>query len=456
MNELVSKVVPKGERTALIATATAAAIRKTPVPFRGTYAEAPVISLPIAVPVYRADNGRLGALETGYVREHDLASTHFQDKQEEPETQNILHGFLSALAERPDGPIKQELSRIATQTEPLLVTVDGVVINGNRRLAAMRDLLATDAGRYASFQSVEVAVLPAEATPADIEMIEAILQMAPETKLAYGWIDRRLKLRFQLDVLELPAADIVEHYRLSDASQIERELTELKLAEEYLNDFLRTPQAYAAIDWAEEPFEQLAQRLEFYAEPTNRAVFQLVGFCLIQAATTDEKLRPLRTFPFVPPQPGYLQNLLQHRLGSELNLWPARSDEQSFDALKTDDRLKLIEVLGAGEHVAERASVILKIVNDIIDEFKSAPNPQFIVQRLRQITRMATRIDLRQLTPTQREQIAQELQRIAGLFTIAAEDQQPPASRGILANVAQSLEKTGKSILRDIRGTQPK
>ena len=457
MNETVLKFVPLSERTALIASAAAASTRKTPVPFRSTYAQAPVISLAITVPVYRAGNGRLGALETGYVRQHDLPPTYFQDKHEEPAIQNILHGFLSALAERPEGPIKQELSRIATQIEPLLVSVDGVVINGNRRLAAMRDLLATDAERYASFSSVDVAVLPAEATPADIEMIEAILQMAPETKLAYGWIDRRLKLRFQRDVLELPAADIVENYRLSDASQIEREVNELKLAEEYLSDFLRTPDAYAAIEWAEEPFEQLTQRLESYVDPTVCAVVQLVGFCLIAAAAGNEELRPLRTFPFVPPQPGYLQNLLQHRLGSELNLWPVRSDETSFDAPKTNDRLKLIEALSASEHAAERASLILKITTDIVDEFKSAPNPQFIVQRLRQITRMAAHIDLRQLTANQREQIAQELQRIAGLFAIAAAgQQQSTSSGGILVNVAQSLEKTGKSILRDIRGKQPK
>ncbi len=423
MDETILKVVPVSERTQLIASAAAAATRKTPVPFRSTYAQAPVISLPIAVPVYRAGNGRLGALEMAYVRQHDLAPTYFQDQQDEAATQNILHGFLSALAERPEGPIKQELARIATQIEPLVVSVDGVVINGNRRLAAMRDLLAADAERYASFGSVEVAVLPAEATPADIEMIEAILQMAPETKLAYGWIDRRLKLRFQRDVLELPAADIVEHYRLSDASQIERELAQLKLAEEYLSDFLDTPHAYAAIAWAEEPFEQLTQRLESYADPTIRIVFQLAGFCLIAAATANEKLRPLRTFPFIPAQPGYLQNLLQHRLGNELNLWPARRDEESFDALKIDDRRKLIEALGASEHAAERASLILKLVTDIVDEFNSAPNPQFIVQRLRQITRMATRIDLGQLSPGQRQQIGLELQRIMGLFAISADEQ---------------------------------
>ncbi len=458
MNEPVSQVVPASERTTLIATAIAAATRKTRVPFRNAYTEVPVVSLPISVPVYRVDNGRLGALEKSYVREHDLAPAYFQDKREELQVQSVLHGFLSALAERSEGPIRQELSRIGTQIEPLLVTVEGVVINGNRRLAAMRDLLVQDAARYAAFQSVEVAVLPAEATPADIELIEAVLQMAPETKLAYGWIDRRLKLRFQRDVLELPVADIVENYRLSDAGQIERELAELALAEDYLRDFLRTPHVYAAIDWAEEPFSKLAQRLETYSDPTIRAVFRCMGFCLIAAATGDEKLRPIRVFPFVNPHPAYLQNVLQHRLGSELDLWPARSDEESFDALKADDRLKLTEALGASEQAGERASLILKIVDDIIEEFKDGPNPQFVVQRLRQITRMVTRIDVQKLTLAQRNQIARELQRITGLLAIGGEGRQKPAAArgGVLVNVAQSLEQTGKSILRDIRRARQK
>jgi hypothetical protein len=47
-----------------------------------------------------------------------------------------------------------ELEREARQVEPLLVTAEGLVVNGNRRLAAMRALQLRDPVRYAGFAEV--------------------------------------------------------------------------------------------------------------------------------------------------------------------------------------------------------------------------------------------------------------------------------------------------------------
>jgi hypothetical protein len=122
-------------------------------------------------------------------------------------------------ARDPQGPILQELERLAVQTEPLLMDAEGVVVNGNRRLAAMRWLLAVDAQRYSRFEQPMAAVLPPEVERADLEFIEAALQMAPETKLAYSWLDRRLKLREQREQLGLADAWIVEAFRMDEPEQ---------------------------------------------------------------------------------------------------------------------------------------------------------------------------------------------------------------------------------------------
>jgi hypothetical protein len=147
--------------------------------------------------------------------------------QETPAVQEVLHGLLLRKAEDRAGPIFAELQRLGQQTEPLLALFDGLVVNGNRRLAAMRELLRRDPRRYAPFAEVAVAVLPEGTAPDEVEYVEAALQMAPETKLGYGWLDRRLKLRRQRDVLGLPTQQIMEAYRIDDAGQILRELGEL-------------------------------------------------------------------------------------------------------------------------------------------------------------------------------------------------------------------------------------
>jgi len=451
-------LMPPDKRAAAIAKAVRATKRSVNVPFRDKYVPVPVVSVPIGLPVYRADNGRLAALEANYVSRHGVDADYFLDNQDTPEAQAILHGFLSALAERSEGPIKDALARAGQQIEPLLVTVEGVVVNGNRRLAAMRDLLAANAKTFAGFETCEVAILPADATRADIEFIEAELQLAPETKLAYGWIDRRLKLRHQRDVLGLPSADIVRHYHLHSAESIETELGELELAEGYLRDFLKTSHDYDRVDWAEEPFVQLRRRLERFRNRDIARIVKLIGFHLIKAAAADEGLRPIKLFPIAEHQAPFPQGMLLNRLGGELGLWPPRSDEDSVRMPAEPDLAKLREALSEGEKDDGKSALVTKTIRDVAVEYESYPSAQIVVQRLRQVMRLATRIEPRSLTRKQRGEIVAELHRIRGVFDIGddGDNAEVADNGGVLVNVAHSLEDAGKSILREMRKTREK
>jgi hypothetical protein len=75
----------------------------------------------------------------------------------------------------PKGPIYAELERHALQTDPLLIQENGVVLNGNRRLAAMRDLLSREGENCKQFTHVRVAVLRENISNNEIEFIEAVL-----------------------------------------------------------------------------------------------------------------------------------------------------------------------------------------------------------------------------------------------------------------------------------------
>lgn len=85
--------------------------------------------------------------------------------------------------------LKQDL-RERGQQDPAIITADGVLINGNRRTAALRSLFTDDdfpVARYA-----KCLVLPADATPAELVDLETELQIARDFKQGYAWINEAL------------------------------------------------------------------------------------------------------------------------------------------------------------------------------------------------------------------------------------------------------------------------
>ncbi|MBT2365395.1 hypothetical protein J7E88_08680 [Streptomyces sp. ISL-10] len=76
------------------------------------------------------------------------------------------------------------------QQEPAIVTGDGVLINGNRRSAAMRSLFVDEDVRSARY--VKCLVLPADATAAELVDLETELQVAKDFKQDYSWINEAL------------------------------------------------------------------------------------------------------------------------------------------------------------------------------------------------------------------------------------------------------------------------
>ena len=128
------------------------------------------------------------------------------------------------------------------QTMPLLVTAWGVVVNGNRRLAAMRELSLSDA----RFYYVDMMVLPEDATEDEIVDIELSLQMAPETKLPYGWTNDALAIE-SLEARGMKKARIIDKMRISEAEYDER-LGSLAQGRLFLSDFVEEPERFELIE----------------------------------------------------------------------------------------------------------------------------------------------------------------------------------------------------------------
>lgn len=426
------------ERRAAIAAAPARS--RQFVPIGDGYREVPVVAVDQRELVYRVGNGRILTELEEHVARHGGSVAALQADQASAATQALLHQLLVAKASDPTGPVLQELARTGQQTEPLLITADGVLVNGNRRLAAMRELLARDGARYAGFGEVMAGVLPADIEERDIEFIEASLQMAPEVKLAYGWINRRMKLRHQHEALGLSAAAIAEAYRMESPDQVARELAELRLAERYLAA-RRGALEYSSIGEVERLFTGLNAQLEELS-PELRAIWEAAGFAMIDGRTAVEG--PMdRFFPFAPPVPPTLPVWTLRRMAEEDGLVPladgrramARNAELPADAFAPLER-KFADIGRARENAASLFGLMEQLRAEYAEE--RAPHAALrLVTRARAAlaTVEAGRMTQRQLRQLRSEMVAME----ASVAALLGEEPVIPATEPHAPTLMQRL-----------------
>lgn len=105
------------------------------------------------------------------------------------EAQQSTYILLSQI--RDFNELKEDL-RKRGQVDLAVVTADGVLINGNRRAAALRTLWQKN--RYDRARYIRCMVLPEDATPEEILDLETELQVAKEFREKYTWVNEALMI----------------------------------------------------------------------------------------------------------------------------------------------------------------------------------------------------------------------------------------------------------------------
>ncbi len=163
--------------------------RNETIPYRGEPTLFPVVKINSRVPLLNHDNSRLSAQLKGHPKAHVVQSDPFS-----AEAQDILADLLRKTEKF--AALKGELETLGQQ-HPGIITSDGVLINGNTRLVATRDL--GDDGFL-------VAVLPESATSEDFLNIEMDLQVRKLTHQDYTFtnelllIDRYMQAHTEKDL----------------------------------------------------------------------------------------------------------------------------------------------------------------------------------------------------------------------------------------------------------------
>ncbi|MEI9886320.1 MAG: hypothetical protein WDN08_07415 [Rhizomicrobium sp.] len=257
-------VRPQHEREALIKTLREHSTerQKNFDVYESQPVELELITLPIDVPIYRMSNGRTQTEQIAYLKDKGgLAADFFAAGEENESAQRAQHKILWNFADEERGvtPITDVL-KAEHQREPILVTPRGMVVNGNRRLAAMRELFAADSpSKFPQFANIACAVLP-PLTPNQIMEIEVRLQMRPETRLSYGWVNECLMIQRLLNSGkdEKQVAPLMRQ----KPKDILAALAALNEADIYLRDWLHAPGDYRRVKDDEQFFYDFPTRLK--------------------------------------------------------------------------------------------------------------------------------------------------------------------------------------------------
>lgn len=240
--------------------------------FRNRRNELPLIQVPIDLPIYRMENFRTFTDQRDYIAAESKGTDYFSAGQESEEAQQAQHQLLYRLALKGKAdsivPVAAVLE-VEGQREPLLITAGGVVVNGNRRLAALRELYA-QGSKFSHFSHIDVLVLPQDATAEEIVDVEANLQAVPETKLDYDWIGEA-QLINRLVGLGRTHKEVADQLRRKE-KDIKYAIQTLAEADLYLKEAPGSEGSYSEIrEDAEQLFGDLPKLLDGKSEQMKEA-----------------------------------------------------------------------------------------------------------------------------------------------------------------------------------------
>lgn len=238
-----------------------------PVPFRDHPRPLVKIEVPIEFPLYNIRSGRTHRAQSQYIAEQKLSDDFFADP-EDPAVQKAQEQLLLQMVALKG--LDKDLAE-KKQKNPLVLTFDGFVLDGNRRLAALR--------RDGEAAYAAAVVLPDDATVTEIYETELELQMARETKAEYNWIDKALHVEYGLKQsmsTKSPqdAIRAVARHMNVDVGEIEGIVKRLSLVNLYL-EWLGSPGKYHEIPeqaggTMEQAFRELDTRLSAKPLPNDQ------------------------------------------------------------------------------------------------------------------------------------------------------------------------------------------
>lgn len=220
-----------------IAEHNAAYIGDRPLILAGEKKSINAYRLPIVLLRYNVSNGRFALEKMEWEQKHGRTL----DSQV-PEDALEIRKLLLALNPTDTISLHDDLLKYG-QLDPGVITYDGAVINGNRRMAVMEDMFERDGDPR--FEYLDVMRLPGAVDLKDLWRLEAGLQLSQEQRVNYGPVNELLKIRDGLNA-GLNAVTIANSLYGWTVKTVRQSVELLELIDEFL-DLIDRPGDYVLI-----------------------------------------------------------------------------------------------------------------------------------------------------------------------------------------------------------------
>jgi hypothetical protein len=327
--------------------------RTHPVRFQGKNQYLPVHVVPLGLPLYRLENGRTTGRQAEYLADHpQVGSNFFRVDGESVEAQKIQHEILTKLTRERKNLFRE--FETEPQADPIILTANGYVVNGNRRLSTWRALYASNPAKFSRFKNVDAVILP-YADDRDIDQVEADYQLKEDLKADYSWTSTALMIREKMERYRYTQEDLAAIYG-KDKKQIMEILDCLDYADQYLES-RNSISKYTDVDDKEYAFIQIYRsRKRLKGSNTEREIFERAAFCL-----ADEAGEGKRIYSEIPKIADHLGNIVES-LGREFDLDTAKLSSEAVAE-------KIAGTLNEEENY-ERARLVIRDAIEAVSQHK--------------------------------------------------------------------------------------
>jgi hypothetical protein len=354
---------PKRKRFLAELTQSQQAKYTYPLTFQRQITHFPVYTVEIDLPKYRLANGRTQAAQEEHLAKHpELGDDFFTSDLESDQAQRVQHSILLQMVRNTKlMDYFQDLTH--GQEEPLILSYNGFVVNGNRRLCALRELYYKDQDTYSRYAHVDVLVLP-YCTDKDLDELEAYLQIRPDIKENYTWIARACMLRARQDRYGYNYEQLSSLYGMTE-KQIQAIFAQLALVDEYLMSIGKEKQ-YDSVENDEFAFKQLQKGRQLLKQADERDFFTQVSYCLVE----NSSAAGARLYQRIPEVRENLQEIAE-RLGQELKVDNTPGEPKlDYGLFGTEDAVDSLEPLTQTISKRENQEAVVEAVIDVIEGVK--------------------------------------------------------------------------------------
>ena len=212
-----------------------------------------VYRLHISVLHYNIRNGRFAA----ELQEKEAELGRNLDTNDTDDA-SIIQKILLSQNKTETDMLKKDI-KAKGQIDPGLITYDGQVINGNRRMAILKDLHSDTSNQ--KYEFLEVQVLPKSVDDKGLWRIEAGLQLSRDKRLDYSPINQLLKIDEGIKAELTPSQIASTYYGKVTEEKIKKDHTRLKLIQEYLQ-YIEKPFQYKFVKGLDNHFINLQNQIE--------------------------------------------------------------------------------------------------------------------------------------------------------------------------------------------------